>query len=122
MKPREPVDDGQQDLFRAQLDQIIDMKHPKVVPAQAIDWDWLAGQIGAVYKDGRGSPLLPVWLMACTSSNIWTINIWTISPTRKCASASWRTSILPAASGLDSSTVQFTYNLQRDTESISGQS
>ncbi len=40
MKPREPVDDGQQDLFRARLDQIIDMKHPKVVPAQTIDWDW----------------------------------------------------------------------------------
>ena len=35
MKPREPVDDGQQDLFRARLDQIIDMKHPKVVLAQA---------------------------------------------------------------------------------------
>ncbi len=50
------MDDGQQDLFCARLDQIIDMKHPKVVPAQTIDWDWLAGQIGAVYKDGRGYP------------------------------------------------------------------
>ena len=37
MKPREIVDDGQQDLFRARLDQIIDMKHPKVVLAQTID-------------------------------------------------------------------------------------
>ena len=33
MKSREPVDDGQQDLFRARLDQIIDMKHLKVVRA-----------------------------------------------------------------------------------------
>ena len=64
MKPREPVDDGQQDLFRARLDQIIDMQHPKVVLAQAIDWDWLAEQIGAVYKDGRGYPPLQARLMA----------------------------------------------------------
>jgi len=64
MKPREPVDDGRQDLFRARLDQIIDMKHPKVVLARAIDWDWLAEEIGAVYKDGRGYPPLPVRLMA----------------------------------------------------------
>ena len=64
MKPREPVDDGQQDLFRARLDQIIDMKHPKVVLAQSIDWDWLAEQIGAVYKDGRGYPPLQARLMA----------------------------------------------------------
>ena len=50
MKPREPADDGQQDLFRARLDQIIDMKHPKVVLVQAIDWDWLAEQIGTVTR------------------------------------------------------------------------
>jgi len=27
-KPKEPVQTGQHDLFRARLDQIIDMKHP----------------------------------------------------------------------------------------------
>ena len=63
MKPGEPVDGGRQDLFRARLDQIIDMKHPKVVLTRAIDWDWLAGEIGAVYKDGRGYPPLPARLM-----------------------------------------------------------
>ena len=27
-KPKEPVQTGKHDLFRARLDQIIDMKHP----------------------------------------------------------------------------------------------
>ena len=35
-KPKEPVQTGQHDLFRARLDQIIDMKHPLVVLAQSI--------------------------------------------------------------------------------------
>ena len=63
-KPKEPVETGQHDLFRARLDQIIDMKHPLVVLAQSIDWDFLAREIGALYRDGPGYPPLPTRLMA----------------------------------------------------------
>ena len=45
------------------------MKHPKVVLAQAIDRDWLAGENGAVYKDGRGHPPLPARLGAARPSD-----------------------------------------------------
>ena len=37
MKPREPVQTGQHDMFRSRLDQILNMGHPKVVLADTID-------------------------------------------------------------------------------------
>jgi len=37
MRPKERRDSGQKDLFRARLDQIVDMGHPLVKLAQAID-------------------------------------------------------------------------------------
>ncbi len=64
MKPRERRETGQSDLFKARLDQIIDMSHPRVRLAQAIDWGFLEHQFGAVYTDGPGSPPLPTRLMA----------------------------------------------------------
>src|SRR5262245_34388213 len=36
---------GEEDLFRARLDQIIDMKHELVQLAGRLDWDWLDGEI-----------------------------------------------------------------------------
>ena len=41
MKPTEPVETVQRDLFKARLDQILDMGHPKAVLARVIDWDLL---------------------------------------------------------------------------------
>lgn len=64
MRPRERRESGQTDLFRARLDQIIDMKHALVKLARVIDWDFLAGQFGAVYEAGPGQPPLPTRLMA----------------------------------------------------------
>jgi len=55
---------GQHDLIRARLDQIIDMKHPLVVLAQSIDWDFLAREIGVLYRGGPGYPPLPTRPMA----------------------------------------------------------
>ena len=52
-KPKEPVQTGQRDLFRARLDQIIDMKHPLVVLAQSIDWDFLAREVARCIGMGR---------------------------------------------------------------------
>ena len=64
MKPRERREAGQNDLFRARLDQIINMSHPLVKLAQSIDWGFLERNFGTVYSDGPGQPPLPTRLMA----------------------------------------------------------
>jgi transposase, IS5 family len=63
-KPRERRATGAQDLFRARLDQILNMKHELVRLAQAIDWPVLEERFGAVYSDGPGMPPLPTRLMS----------------------------------------------------------
>ena len=55
---------GEQDLFRARLDQIINMNHELVRLADAIDWSFLEARFGEVYSDGPGMPPLPTRLMA----------------------------------------------------------
>ena len=64
MRPREPRESGQNDLFKARLDQIVDRNRPLMKLARAIDWDFLAKSFGAVYSDGPGQPPLPTRLMA----------------------------------------------------------
>jgi IS5 family transposase len=64
MRPRERRDSGQNDLFRARLDQIIDIDHPLAKLGRAIDWRFLEGRFGAVYSDKAGHPPLPTRLMA----------------------------------------------------------
>ena len=55
MRPKERRDSGQNDLFRARLDQIVDMGHPLAKLARAIDWRFLEERFGAVYSDEAGS-------------------------------------------------------------------
>src|SRR5271156_3730023 len=64
MRPRERRESGEQDMFRSRLDQVINMDHPLVKLARAIDWRFLEEKGGAVYKDGAGQPPLPTRLMA----------------------------------------------------------
>ena len=64
MRPRERRDNGQNDLFKARLDQIADMNRPLMKLARAIDWDFLEKNFGTVYSDGPGQPPLPTRLMA----------------------------------------------------------
>jgi transposase, IS5 family len=64
MKPRERRESGQQDLFRARLDQILDMQHALARLAGLIDWRFLEERFGAAYTDGPGGPPLPTRLMA----------------------------------------------------------
>ena len=64
MKPKERDPTGQDDMFRARLDQILDMRHEKVVLAGKIDWGFLADRCGAAYSDKPGHPALPTRLMA----------------------------------------------------------
>jgi transposase, IS5 family len=64
MRPKERRDSGQKDLFRARLDQIIDMDHALAKLGRAVDWRFLEARFGAVYSDGPGQPPLPTRLMA----------------------------------------------------------
>src|SRR5580704_8425500 len=64
MRPRERRDSGGRDLFRARLDQIIDLNHELAKLARAIDWRFLEEKFGAVYTDRPGRPPLPTRLMA----------------------------------------------------------
>ena len=64
MRPKESRDSGQKDLFRARLDQIVDMTHPLAKLAATIDWRFLEQRFGAVYSDAAGHPPLSTRLMA----------------------------------------------------------
>jgi IS5 family transposase len=64
MRPKERKDGGQRDLFRARLDQIVDMGHPQAKLARRIDWGFLEERFGAAYADVPGRPPLPTRLMA----------------------------------------------------------
>ena len=55
MRPKKHERTGEEDLFRARLDQIIDMKHELVQLAGWLDWDWLDGEIAPLYSD-KGRP------------------------------------------------------------------
>ena len=52
MRPKERRDSGQSDLFKARLDQIVDLNHPLVKLGRAIDWRLMEERFGAVYPDG----------------------------------------------------------------------
>jgi IS5 family transposase len=45
MRPNKHKTTGSNDLFRARLDQIINLKHELVLLAGKIDWDWIDGEI-----------------------------------------------------------------------------
>jgi hypothetical protein len=64
MRPKERRDSGQNDFFRARLDQIVDMGHPLAKLAATIDWRFLEAWFGAVYSDKPRQPPLPTRLMA----------------------------------------------------------
>jgi IS5 family transposase len=64
MQPRERRENGEQDLFRSRLDQVINMNHALVKLAGTIDWRFLEEKFSAIYKDGPGQPPLPTRLMA----------------------------------------------------------
>jgi transposase, IS5 family len=53
MRPRERRENGEQDLFCSQLDQIIEMKHPLVRPARTIDWSFLEARFIRKAPAGR---------------------------------------------------------------------
>ena len=55
MRPKKRETMGSGDLFRARLEQIINMKHELVQLAGKIDWEWIDGEIAPLYSD-KGRP------------------------------------------------------------------
>lgn len=64
MLPNERRESGQNDLFRARLDQIVDLNHPLAKLARQVDWPFLEERFGDAYTDVAGRPPLPTRLMA----------------------------------------------------------
>jgi len=62
MRPKQPEKARHDDLFRARLDQIINMKHELVVLADRVDWAWLDEQLADCFSD-QGRPAEPVRFM-----------------------------------------------------------
>ena len=55
MRPKKHETTMSGDLFRARLDQIINLKHELAQLAGAIDWDWIDGEIAPLYSE-KGRP------------------------------------------------------------------
>ena len=62
MRPKQQAKARHDDLFRARLDQIINMKHELVVLADRIDWAWLDDELVGHFSD-EGRPAEPVRFM-----------------------------------------------------------
>jgi IS5 family transposase len=55
MRPKQHEMTGSGDLFRATLEQIINLKHELVQLAGKLDWEWIDGEIAPLYSD-QGRP------------------------------------------------------------------
>ncbi len=67
MRPKQQQKARHDDLFRARLDQIINMKHELAVLADKIDWAWLDTQLADCFS-GQGRPAEPVRLLGVFQS------------------------------------------------------
>jgi transposase, IS5 family len=64
MKPKEPAKRPQNDLFRMELENLIDRRHELVGLSEVIDWEGIASEFGILYVDRKGRPGIPTRLMA----------------------------------------------------------
>ena len=108
MRPKKHEMTGAGDLFRARLDQIINLKHELVQLAGKIDWAWIDGEIAPLFSD-KGRPatsdplrdraasaqahLTPYQMNRCASAGS-TTPISSTSPGRSSSNMSSRTSAL----------------------------
>ena len=63
MRPRSPAEDGDEDLFRSRLANMLDPRHELLRLAALIDWAALDAAFGPLYAEA-GRPGLPTRLMA----------------------------------------------------------
>jgi IS5 family transposase len=62
MRPGKQERAGEQDLFRARLDQIINMRHELVRLGAAIDWSWIDEELAGAFAE-NGWPAVPTRFM-----------------------------------------------------------
>jgi len=62
MRPKKTERSGANDLFRARLDQIINLRHELVRLADEIDWAWIDGEL-AEFFEPTGRPGVPTRFM-----------------------------------------------------------
>ncbi len=55
MRPKKPETTRSGDLFRARLDQIINLKHELAQIAEKVDWQFIDGEVAPLYSD-KGRP------------------------------------------------------------------
>jgi len=53
MRPSKTPASGSGDLFRARLDQIINMRHELVRLADELDWEWIDAELAELYRPAR---------------------------------------------------------------------
>ena len=82
MRPKKHETTGLGDLFRARLDQIINMKHELVQLAGKIDWEFIDGEIAPLYSDGGRPGIATQFVIGLFFSSIFTD-----CPTKACANA-----------------------------------
>ena len=73
MRPKQQQEARHDDLFRARLDQIINMKHELVVLADRVDWVWLDDELAGYFSD-EGRPAEPVslpFIPSCLPTTAW---------------------------------------------------
>src|SRR5580692_12082632 len=58
MRPKKPETTRSGDLFRARLDQIINLKHELAQLAEKVDWNFIDREIAPLYSD-KGRPGIP---------------------------------------------------------------
>ena len=64
MRPRNGEESGRQgDLFRAQLEQILNRDHPLYGLANEVDWSVFEQQFGPLYVENLGRPGLSIRLV-----------------------------------------------------------
>ena len=56
MRPRVQPPTGQTDMFRARLDQMINLEHELVRLGRLIDWRFIESRCGEAYSDAPGQP------------------------------------------------------------------
>jgi hypothetical protein len=62
--PKKHETTGSVDLFRARLEQIINMKHELVLLAGKIEWQWIDSEIAPLYSD-KGRPGIETRFVRC---------------------------------------------------------
>ncbi len=63
MRPKSEPKHPQRELFQLELDQIIDLRHPRVRLGQCINWSSLEEALGSTYHPTHGAAGVPTRLM-----------------------------------------------------------